>query len=156
LKAIIIEELTEEEFVKINKKLYSGKKVFVFLEKLYNSFDLEEEYIDTEKLYSFNDNTYLVKTIIYNDDFDKIGYLLIKNTKENVEIIKKNNDFFCIKCGSSLSTEVPFGELSFKQLGKIKNKDNCKSCHSCLRIVEVIDDKEITIKNSVILKLRIK
>lgn len=154
MKAVIVDNLTIEDFNQINKKLYSGKNVFEFLEKKYNTFNMIEENIDYEKLYSFNDNTYLIKTLIYNNDYDKIGYLFIKNTIDNIEIIKKDISDYCIKCGNSLSTEVPFGELSFKQLNNIKVKDNCKSCHSCLRIFEIIDDKEITIKQSIVLKLK--
>lgn len=156
MKAIMIENLTVEDFIKINKKLYSGKKVFEFLEKKYDTLNMIEENIDYEKLYSFNNETYLVQTIIFNEDYDKVGYLFIKNTKDNVNIIKKDNTDYCIKCGKSLSTDVPFGEFSFKQLNNIKDKNNCRACHSCLRVIELIDDKEITIKQSIILKLQIK
>lgn len=156
MKAIIIDNLTKEDFIKINKKLYSGKNVFEFLQKSYNVFDMEEEHIDYEKLYSFNNETYLVKTIIYNNDFDKIGYLFIKNSIDNVEIIKEDTKSYCIKCGHSLSTEVSFGELSSKQLKNIKYKDNCLECHKCLRIVEITDGKEKTIKQSIVLTLKIK
>ncbi len=154
MKAVIINELTEKDYKEIQKKLKSGKNVLEFLEKKYTSYEMSSEHIDYEKLYSFNENTYVVKTLIYNNDYDKIGYLFIQNTKENVEMIKREETNFCVKCGHYLSNEVPFGELSSKQLKNIKFKENVKACHKCLRIVEEIDGKETTIKQSVIFKLK--
>ncbi len=154
MKAVIINELTEKDYKEIQKKLKSGKNVLEFLEKKYTSYEMSSEHIDYEKLYSFNENTYVIKTLIYNNDYDKIGYLLIQNTKENIEMIKKSENNYCLKCGNNLSTEVPFGELSFKQLSNIKFKENTMSCHHCMRIIEIVDGKENTIKQSVILKLK--
>lgn len=155
--AVLIDTpLTEEEFKKFSKKISNGKNIINYLkEKYINIYNVLNDYFDDEKLYSFNDNNYFYKYRIYDENFDTIGYILFNN-KTNLEVAKRVKDDYCTKCGNRISTEVPFGELSYKQLEKIKFKENVRACHCCQRVFEIIENQEKTIKQSIVLKLNLK
>ncbi len=127
-----------------NTELFLTQTEFPLIEKKI------EETLENKTLIKFENKKYILHRHYDMKDV-LMGYILLDF--ESSFSFNKDKECFCEACTSlslNQSGDVPFGELTRKQLDKIICKEETTYCSNCQRIITYNQDntKSLTISNS--------
>ncbi len=136
MKVLIVGRLLEGvEWLDLNDSLWDNPDLF-FTQKEFELVDIEiKKPLENNNVVSYKGSDYIVKKSF--DIKDELQGYIFLNFQSSF-FINKDKDGFCSGCTSTdlySKGDVPFGELTRKQLDKIIDKNNTTYCGNCHTIV---------------------